>query len=150
MKKYKIKIKTDFKDQEDVLKYQRYLAYSNPTLVQTSKFYLNKLTLSETPAEIHIKKLLNEIGVEYEFQKVIFVPKSEFFILDIYLPQLHLYIELDGSHHYTDEGMLKDTKRFKKLMSVGFNKELRFSNNMALSFDVEDLKKILEAYSLTC
>ena len=37
------------------------------------------------------------------------------YIADFYCPKLHLVIELDGSQHYQDKGIVYDTERTKEL-----------------------------------
>ena len=49
------------------------------------------------------------------------------YIIDFYCPKACLIIELDGSQHYTDEGMKKDEIRDKFLAGLGF-RVLRFSD----------------------
>lgn len=54
------------------------------------------------------------------------------FIVDFYCHQARLVIELDGSQHYTDEGMAYDAERTEVLKQYGIS-VLRFSNR-----DVDD------------
>ena len=49
------------------------------------------------------------------------------YIVDFYCHQARLVIELDGSQHYTDEGMIHDTERTEVLQRYGIS-VLRFSN----------------------
>ena len=54
------------------------------------------------------------------------------YIADFYCHQARLVIELDGSQHYTEEGILHDEERTKILNTYGIS-VLRFSNR-----DVDD------------
>ena len=53
------------------------------------------------------------------------------FILDFYCASARLAVELDGSQHYSAEGMAKDTERTAFLESNGIM-VLRFSNGDVL------------------
>ncbi len=78
-----------------------------------------KLRSSMTGAEIHLwskirKKQLG--GCQFYRQKNI----GEF-IVDFYCPAAKLVIELDGSSHYSKEGIQKDSKRDEYLRNLGFD-----------------------------
>ena len=49
------------------------------------------------------------------------------YIVDFYVPQAKLVIELDGSQHYDEEGLAYDAMRTKALEGYGLN-VVRFSN----------------------
>ena len=48
-------------------------------------------------------------------------------IVDFYCAKARLVVELDGSQHYTEEGIASDEKRDKLLKSLGLE-VIRFSN----------------------
>jgi very-short-patch-repair endonuclease len=50
-----------------------------------------------------------------------------YYILDFYCPSKKLAIELDGKHHFTEEGMKYDEERTKYLNSLGI-RVVRFEN----------------------
>lgn len=54
------------------------------------------------------------------------------FIADFYCHQARLVIELDGAHHYTEEGKLYDEARTEIIKKYGI-RVLRFSNS-----DIDD------------
>ena len=61
------------------------------------------------------------------------------YIADFYCPSLKLVIELDGSQHFTEEGLEYDKIREDFMKSLGI-KTLRFNNN-----DVwNNIERILE------
>jgi very-short-patch-repair endonuclease len=76
-----------------------------------------------TPEE---KKLwyqfLSKYSIRFQRQKTI-----GGFITDFYCHRAKLVIELDGSQHYTDEGLAYDEERTKILSTYGL-KVIRFSN----------------------
>ena len=49
------------------------------------------------------------------------------YIVDFYIAQAKIVIELDGSQHYESEGILADAMRDADLRSLGI-KVLRYSN----------------------
>ena len=51
------------------------------------------------------------------------------YIADFYCPKLKLVIELDGSQHYQDKGIVYDTERTKELSKYKGIKVLRIPNN---------------------
>jgi len=61
------------------------------------------------------------------------------YIVDFYCPKADLIIEIDGSQHYTDEGINKDKIRDNFLKIQGF-KVLRFSDKEVF----ENLKGVVE------
>ena len=54
------------------------------------------------------------------------------YIVDFYSSSIKLVIELDGSQHFTDEGLEYDKIREKFMKSLGI-KTLRFNNNDVLT-----------------
>lgn len=54
------------------------------------------------------------------------------YIVDFYSPSIKLVIELDGSQHFTDEGLEYDKIRENFMKSLGI-KTLRFNNNDVLT-----------------
>ena len=52
------------------------------------------------------------------------------FVLDFYAPALRLGIELDGRHHYTEEGMAYDRRRSDYLWRKHGIRLLRFENRL--------------------
>ena len=53
------------------------------------------------------------------------------YIVDFYLPEIRLVIEVDGSQHVTEAGMEADAKRTAYLESLGL-KVIRFDNGQVL------------------
>ncbi len=49
------------------------------------------------------------------------------YIVDFYCPAAHLVIELDGSQHYEDNGIINDAERDDYFYRLGIN-VLRFTN----------------------
>ncbi|MGZ3863518.1 MAG: endonuclease domain-containing protein [Bacteroidia bacterium] len=70
-----------------------------------------------TPAEAFLWRLLKNRQLEgRRFRRQFSVGK---YILDFYCPEENLAIELDGAHHFTEEGMLEDKLRDEFLNTQG-------------------------------
>jgi very-short-patch-repair endonuclease len=79
----------------------------NPLLTQNAQ----RLRKSMTRQERHLwYDFLRKYPVRFLRQKVI-----DEYIVDFYCAQAGLAIELDGSQHYEDEGLLKDRIRTEKI-----------------------------------
>ena len=67
------------------------------------------------------------------------------YIVDFYCHKAKLVVELDGSQHYDESGMIYDKQRTEYLESQGLN-VLRFSN-----LDVQrQFQSVCEAISIAC
>lgn len=63
------------------------------------------------------------------------------FILDFYCPKAKLAIELDGAHHFTEEGQAKDLQRDAYLADQGI-KVLHFENKLIFNNHFQVLESI--------
>lgn len=68
------------------------------------------------------------------------------YIVDFYCSSERLIIELDGQHHFTNEGLEKDKERDEHLALLG-KKVLRFENKEVLNNLTEVLKKIKREFN---
>lgn len=97
-----------------------------PHLIETRK-YLRK---NMTEAELVLWQVLkdkNFCGRKFRRQHSI-----GNYIADFYCPSERLIIELDGQHHYTNEGKEKDLERDSHLSEMQI-KVLRFENKEVLN-----------------
>lgn len=101
-----------------------------------------------TRAEVYFKLLLTKLNIKYTFQYIKFVSTYQFYILDFYLPEYQICLELDGSHHYEDpKQFIHDQDR--DLILAQFNiKTLRFPNKIAMTMKKEDLLKSIGSLSI--
>lgn len=91
----------------------------NPHLTGSAQ----NLRKRQTPEEKHLWfDFLKPHSVTFHRQKVIGP-----FIVDFYCASAKLVIELDGSQHFTEEGLAKDRERDLFLSKLGL-KVLRYSN----------------------
>ncbi|MBQ8541431.1 MAG: endonuclease domain-containing protein [Clostridia bacterium] len=92
---------------------------NNSSLTQNAQ----SLRKNMTKEERHLwYDFLKTLPVTFHRQKVI-----GSFIVDFYCASAKIVIELDGSQHYTDEGIKKDKERDKLLNSLDI-KVLRYTN----------------------
>lgn len=116
----------------------------NESQVDMAEAFKKNLKKSATPSELKLIKLLTEAGVNFEFQKVIYV-NPKFIILDFYLPKAKVIIELDGGQHFKDDTLAIDKNRDSYLKKQGL-KVLRLSNNKANDLNITSLKNILKDF----
>lgn len=108
-----------------------------------------KLKRKITPAELKFKSYLDELGIEYCFQKAITIRKlSGFRVVDFYIPRAKLVFEIDGGYHNNINQEIKDAKRIDeihrrrpRLLFV------RFSNNEVLKEPVRIKSTVLEIFN---
>jgi len=115
----------------------------NDWLKNKAEEFRLQLKGNATKAELRFKKILEELDIDYEFQKVIFYPKS-FYIVDFYLPKYNRVIEIDGEDHKKKK--TKDKDRTHKLKTQGIRSVHRFLNNETNNFNYIEtrLKNILK------
>ncbi len=107
--------------------------------------YRKKLRKKVTPAEAVLWKYIKSEklnGIKFRRQYSI-----NNYILDFYCPEFKIAIELDGTHHFSEEGIINDSERDDYLKSIGI-KVLRFENDLimkrletVLSIILEEIKK---------
>ena len=96
------------------------MAYSsNPRLTKNSQSLRKNMTKEERTLWYQFLRLLN---IPFHRQKTIGV-----YIVDFYCDKAKLIIELDGSQHYDEQGLIYDKERAAILEQYGV-KVLRFSN----------------------
>jgi very-short-patch-repair endonuclease len=89
------------------------------------KKFRRKLRHKLTPAEATLWRYLKNKQLENRrFRRQFGVDK---YVLDFYCPSEKLAVELDGKHHYSEEGMAYDSERDQFLVQQGI-KVIRFEN----------------------
>ncbi|MBI4811110.1 MAG: endonuclease domain-containing protein [Ignavibacteriales bacterium] len=94
--------------------------------------------MTDTERKLWAKLRNNQMGVHFRRQ----VPLGRYF-LDFFSLKAKLVIELDGSQHYTDEGLAKDAIRDAFLKDNGLT-VLRFSDHEFLTNTYGVLQVIYE------
>ena len=116
--------------------------YINPYRLANSR--RKKLVVNITPSEKYIKEILDILKVDYRFQHIIFVTKSQFYLLDFYFPKLNMCIELDGKHHQFDsKQILHDKDRDAHMLLKGI-RTIRLTNSQAMNLSLENIKTLLQ------
>ena len=101
-----------------------------------------KLKNEMTEAEILLWKYIRNDSLGVRFRRQYGISN---YITDFYSPSIKLVIELDGSQHFTPEGLEYDKIRENFMKSLGI-KTLRFNNNDVLTNIegvLEDIRKEL-------
>lgn len=88
----------------------------------------DRLVERATPAELKFKELLDRSGVNYVFQKIIKRPNGKHFVVDFYIVEKNMVIEIDGPYHDWPEMQFNDLDRNQILRELGF-KVKRLTND---------------------
>lgn len=141
-----------YRDQKYIVDY--YNSLTNPKSWEIAEGFRKELkTDKATESEIKFKAVLKAIGVKYEFQHILFVNTSgKFFILDFYLPDYNIGIEIDGGYHFTHEQYLKDSERTKTILKfIKIRNIIRFKNSEVKTEEafLNKVKKILNDSGLS-
>jgi len=124
----------------------------NSKVYEVAQSFRKDLVTNATEAEKIFKAILKSLKVKYEFQHVVFVNvEGKFFIVDFYLPDYNIGIEVDGGHHSEHEQMLKDEERTKLILKrVKMRSIIRFKNTEVEPTDYfrNKVQKVLDASGL--
>lgn len=105
----------------------------------------NKNRKSPTPAESHVKSLLDDLGEKYIFEKGLMTEKR-FYLVDFYFPKPRkLCLELDGPCHELRKHY--DAVRDNFICTKRKMRVLRISNEHALGLNKEKLLALLSLNS---
>jgi very-short-patch-repair endonuclease len=96
------------------------LKIHNKKLVNNAKFLRKNMTKEERKLWYDF---LRSYSIRFLRQKII-----GNYIVDFYCPKANLVIELDGSEHYTDKGIVYDEERTEYLKNFGLQ-VIRIPNN---------------------
>ena len=116
--------------------------HNNKDLEQQRKTLRKNLTSAEATLWILLK------GKQVEGRKFRRQHSVGYYILDFYCPAENLAIELDGEHHFTEEGMRHDEERTKYLNSLNI-RVMRFENAAVLQNPEAVLKEIKNNFNRT-
>lgn len=106
--------------------------------------YKKELRKRATPQERQVYSILKVLYPKVVFQKS-FLTGDRIIIVDFYIPEKGIVVEVDGSHHYKGEQLKQDKKRDSYLKSRGIkvfrvkNKEI---NNIDWKVLIETLKQL--------
>lgn len=109
----------------------RYNSITAPKYWEIAEEFRRELKTSKsTESEKKFKAVLKALDVKYEYQHIVFInDKGNFFILDFYLPDYNVGIEIDGGYHFTAKQYVKDSERTKLILRfIKIRSILRFKN----------------------
>jgi len=119
-----------------------------PKVERVSRKWRRELIENMTPSERLVFSYLKKLDYKVEIQKIIFYSKGKFYIVDFYLPDYKIVIEVDGKQHYWKEGIVNDKIRTKRLQQCGVLDVVRFSNDVCKRG--EYFKRILSKKIINC
>lgn len=94
--------------------------------------YCRELRHKATKPEKKVKEMLNSLGIKFKFQWVFF-GKEGFVIVDFYLPDYRVVLEIDGKDHLKEEAVIYDYNRTLFLKNrCAINEVIRFQNKVVM------------------
>lgn len=118
----------------------------NQSTIEIAEEFAEARKKAPTRAERSFRALLRSVGVKFIPEKVIYNKKS-FYIIDFYIPDRRLCIELDGGYHNEPEQKEKDVKRDKYLKGLCYN-VWRMTNEEASDLTRDDLYNKIQEYPI--
>ena len=116
-------------------------------LTELGNKYAKELTEKITPEEQIVYKLLKESKIQFDFQKPVvctgFRNKYVLYILDFYLLDYNIALEIDGMQHYSKEGSRKDRVRTKYIKKYGIEVK-RLSNKQLKMYSSKELGDMIK------
>ena len=107
---------------------QKNVLTGSTKLLEVATKYRKDLVRKITPQEAVFKSFLDDYHIKYKFQKIEFYG-NKFYIVDFYLPDFNVVIEIDGNHHYTSEYLVSDAERTKCLKLLKIKEVYRIKNS---------------------
>jgi len=91
-----------------------------------------------------IYHLLDDPDIEFVCQQCIRKKDGKIYLADLFFPQLALYLEIDESHHNSEESKIKDAKRRLDIMEVtSFQEERILASNVTIATLHADIDRFL-------
>jgi very-short-patch-repair endonuclease len=114
-------------------------------LLETSALAIRKnLIINQTASEKRFKAMLKMCEINYEFQKIFYTLTDfkKYCVVDFYIPDKNIVIEIDGGVHDTARNKAEDSKRSRLLRRM-FKVEIIRVNNYQLS-NTEECMRFIE------
>jgi very-short-patch-repair endonuclease len=96
-----------------------------------------ELSKKSTPSELKFQKILKSLNIKYQFQKGFYAGNFSC-VVDFYIKNMNICIEIDGGYHTTPEQIKKDKYKDNYLRSRGFN-IVRFTNKEVSTLTPEEI-----------
>jgi very-short-patch-repair endonuclease len=100
---------------------------------ERAEAFREDLIKKQTHSEKLFKAYLKSLEIRYFFQKIFYTEKS-FRIVDFYLPECNVVIEIDGKYH--NDNKVSDFIRTTELEAYGVQKVYRFTNDETLDSEI--------------
>jgi very-short-patch-repair endonuclease len=108
--------------------------------------YARNLRANPTHSEVVFKSKIQGLSLgKVMFQKG-FISKGLHCIVDFYLPDYKLVIEIDGAYHNNDKQIEKDKHRDIYLTKTRHFNLIRMTNEQACSMGREDIMKMVKSF----
>lgn len=109
--------------------------------------FSERLKKRQTPSEVRFAQLLDKAKVTYESQKVVMIPNGSFYIIDFFIPNRGVCVEIDGGYHLKEEQIELDKAKDCFLRGEGYH-VLRLFNEAVKELDTTSLMNRLERYPI--
>lgn len=110
-------------------------------LVAKGREFAADLRKKATIHEKQFYKILKDLHYKFEFQVPIITGRKHLYIADFVIN--NLILEINGSQHYTPEGIKKDRLRARRLKREGYH-VLNLTNKQVGTFSKEQIKQLIE------
>lgn len=120
-------------------------ARQTATMKEVAEEFADENRKMPTPAEKYFKKLLKLSGFRFKTEKIIPKPPT-FIIVDFYVPDRNLCIELDGGYHEDPAQKAKDIERDKYLEVRRYN-VWRMTNEEAMALTKDDVIAKIKSFT---
>lgn len=108
-------------------------------IIKIAENFRKDLLQKKTKYERNVASVLSELGIKF-IEQQIFYYKYSFYIVDFYLPEYKIVIEVDGRQHRIRENRIKDYKRTQHLKWLGVKEVIRIDNSLC---DKKFLRRLL-------
>ena len=89
-----------------------------------------------TLSELKFRNKLRELGIKYKFQYPLVCYPNHYYVLDFYLPDYNIGVEMDGPNHYTTKGLEHDNIRDSLIREIHSIKIHRVKNEELIQMDL--------------
>jgi len=113
------------------------------TILPSPECTREQLIIRATKQEKIMQRILIELGVPFEFQKVIDYPPT-FLVADFYLPLHRAIIEVDGNQHVTNPSIrVRDEEKSQYLKRIGI-KSIHIGNRVLTEYQYTSTRRYMD------
>lgn len=111
--------------------------HTKESIKERAESFRTTLTKNQTPSETKFKAILKMLKIHYDFQKILYTDRS-FYIVDFYLPDYGIVIEIDGKRSESEIQKTKDIMR-DAIVQAQVKRVYRFNNE-----EIENTDKVVK------